>query len=76
MHTSTITAKGQVTIPADLRRRLGLRQGDEVGFILKDEKITLVPVQRNLEAAFGLLKAKRTVSLEAMEEAIRQRAGR
>lgn len=31
-HTSTITSKGQVTIPVEIRRRLGLEPGDKVLF--------------------------------------------
>ncbi|TAM45910.1 MAG: AbrB/MazE/SpoVT family DNA-binding domain-containing protein [Gammaproteobacteria bacterium] len=76
MKTSTITVKGQVTIPAAVRKRFGLRQGDEVGFLSEDARIVLVPVQKNVEAAFGLVKAKRRVSLKAMEKAIRKRAGK
>ncbi len=74
MQISTITTKGQITIPAALRKRLGLQQGDEVAFIIENGKVVLMPVEKNIEAAFGLVKASRTVSLEAMEKAIRKRA--
>ncbi len=33
---STITSKGQVTIPAEVRKHLGLKQGDKVSFVLDD----------------------------------------
>lgn len=33
---STVTSRGRVTIPAEIRRRLGLRTGDKVGFVLTD----------------------------------------
>jgi AbrB family looped-hinge helix DNA binding protein len=33
---STITSKGQVTIPAEIRRYLGVRQGDKVSFVIGD----------------------------------------
>lgn len=55
---------------------MGLRQGDEVAFVLENDKIVLMPVKKNVESAFGIVKAARTVSLEAMEKAIRQRAGK
>jgi AbrB family looped-hinge helix DNA binding protein len=76
MQTSTVTIKGQITIPSALRRRLGLRQGDEVAFVVEDSRVLLVPVKKNVEAAFGLVKAKRGVSLAAMEKAMRERAKR
>jgi AbrB family looped-hinge helix DNA binding protein len=33
---STITSKGQVTIPAEVRRRLGVGDRDKIAFILED----------------------------------------
>ena len=36
MAKSRITSKGQVTVPKDVRERLGLRPGDELEFIEKD----------------------------------------
>lgn len=30
--TATVTSKGQITIPAAVRRRLGLKQGDQLEF--------------------------------------------
>jgi AbrB family looped-hinge helix DNA binding protein len=34
---STITSKGQVTIPAEVRKHLGLKTGDKVGFVIGDK---------------------------------------
>ena len=76
MRTSAVTRKGQVTIPAPIRKRLGLRQGDRVAFVDEDDRIVLKPVQNDVRAAFGLVKARRSVSLGQMDEAIRKRAGR
>jgi len=73
---STITSKGQVTIPAALRKRLGLKEGDRVEFLEEDGRVTVRRVENNVESAFGLVKARRTVSLEAMEAAIRARGAR
>jgi antitoxin PrlF len=39
---ATMTSKGQLTVPAEVRRQLGLKQGDRVAFILKEEgEVTL-----------------------------------
>lgn len=76
MDTSAVTQKGQVTIPAAIRRKLGLRAGDRVAFVQNGEQVMVVPVQNNIEAAFGLVKARNTASLPDMERAIRERAGR
>jgi AbrB family looped-hinge helix DNA binding protein len=76
MRTSTLTTKGQITIPADLRRTLGLSAGDLVGFVLEDGAVRLVRRESRIEAAFGLLKSEVSVSDAEMQEAIRERAGK
>jgi AbrB family looped-hinge helix DNA binding protein len=77
MLTSTITVKGQVTIPVSLRKRMGLREGDRVEFAQEEDgRVVIRRVENRAESAFGLLKARKPVTLEAMEAAIRARAGR
>lgn len=75
METSTLTRKGQVTIPAEVRRRLGLKPGDPVGFVVEQEGVRIVRREGRIEAAFGLWKADRTLSLDDMERVIKARAG-
>jgi antitoxin PrlF len=50
---TTITQRGQVTIPAEVRRRLGLGPRDKVAFEIEDDKVRLVPVTFTLESAYG-----------------------
>ena len=54
---STITAKGQTTIPVEVRRALGLKPGDRIDYVIRDGRVELTP--RNLRAAdlAGLLGA-------------------
>jgi len=73
MKTSLVTTKGQVTIPVDVRHRLGIHQGDRVGFLYEDGKVIILPVIKNIEAAFGLVSAELSVNLEDMEAAIHNR---
>jgi AbrB family looped-hinge helix DNA binding protein len=73
MRSSSLTSKGQVTIPSEIREQLGLHPGDRVGFIIEKDHVVLFRRQHNIEAAFGLCRPKRSASLEEMEEAIRQR---
>jgi AbrB family looped-hinge helix DNA binding protein len=40
-----VTSKGQVTIPNDIRKKLGIRKDDKVDFILEGGRVILVPVK-------------------------------
>ena len=76
MHQSAITVKGQVTIPVSLRRKFGLQRGDKVVFKEEDNKIYLQPVQNRVEAAFGIITPSKSATLDEMDEAVKNRAGR
>jgi AbrB family looped-hinge helix DNA binding protein len=43
--TSTISSKGQVTVPIEVRQRLGLKQGDRVEFAFEDGRTVLRPAR-------------------------------
>ncbi|KAF0179732.1 MAG: AbrB/MazE/SpoVT family DNA-binding domain-containing protein [Hyphomonadaceae bacterium] len=72
MSTSTLTSKGQITLPADVRRSLGLNAGDKVMFIEeRDGKWRLLAKNLPASALKGIVpKPEKPVSLEDMEEAI------
>jgi AbrB family looped-hinge helix DNA binding protein len=40
---SKVTRNGQVTLPASVRRRLGIEEGDIVEVVVEDEKAVLLP---------------------------------
>ncbi len=42
---STITTKGQITIPVSIRKAYGLHPNDRVDFIAEGDRIILVPVK-------------------------------
>ena len=42
--TATVTTKGQLVIPAKLRRKYGIRQGTEVVFLEEEQRIVLQPL--------------------------------
>jgi AbrB family looped-hinge helix DNA binding protein len=44
-HSSTLTSKGQVTIPQEIRIRLGLREGDRVEFVASGDAIVIRPAR-------------------------------
>ncbi len=78
MATSTLTSKGQTTIPKAVRRHLGLKPGDKIRFLVEDDgRVVVLPATLHLRDLRGCLpKPSKPVSLERMREAIRERAGR
>ena len=46
MRTSTVTSKGQITIPKAVRRALDLKPRDRVVFIVEGERAILIPARR------------------------------
>ena len=68
-HLGVITRKGQVTLPADIRRRLGLKQGDTVAFRLEDGRVVLTPGESVAAATAGIFK--RYVDTPRTAEALR-----
>ena len=43
MYCSTVTQKGQITIPVHFRNSLGIKEGDKVEFVSSSKGITLMP---------------------------------
>ncbi len=78
MAVSTVTSKGQTTIPGEIRRHLKLRAGDRVEFVVEASgKVVVVPATVDVAELKGILApAPRRVTLEDMEAAVRKRAGR
>jgi AbrB family looped-hinge helix DNA binding protein len=51
-----ITRKGQVTLPAEIRRSLGLKQGDRVAFRLEDGRVVLTIGESITNATAGVFR--------------------
>ena len=80
MITSTVSSKGQVTIPKKIREFLKLETFDKVVFIpLEDGKVMITNKQTPVSELFGMLKhrkPKQPVSVQEMEVVIRKRRGK
>jgi AbrB family looped-hinge helix DNA binding protein len=46
METVTVTAKGQITIPADLRRKLDIAEGEQLVIVCEGETLKLIPIPK------------------------------
>ena len=62
MEKTSVTSKGQVTIPKPLRQQLGLRQGSKVQFVLVGNTVEMRVVSTPADVSaggFGMLRSKR-----------------
>ena len=78
MTTSTLSRKGQTTIPMEIQRLLNLKPGDKIQyFVESDGRVSLVPKTLSFKNLKGVLpKPSKTMSIEEMDEVIRQRVAR
>jgi antitoxin PrlF len=73
MPTATLTTKGQITIPKEIREQLQLRAGHRIEFETDSTgKVSLRPRNKDIRSLKGILKSrnKRPVTVEEMNEAI------
>src|SRR5215212_10802959 len=74
MASATVTSKGQVTVPKEIRDHLGLEPGDRVRFqIGSGGEVIVEPETVDIRSLRGMLKRRgRRVSLRDMDLAIRR----
>ncbi len=59
MNTTIVTTKGQIVIPAEIRKKYGLKVGTKIRFDDEDGEIKLVPITEELiKNNIGLLRTK------------------
>ncbi len=76
MLRATMTSKGRITIPKKIRDALRLRTGDRVIFRLREDSVVeMLPCSADLLSLFGVLKARRHVTMGQMSETIRRARG-
>ncbi len=77
MTSATITSKGQITIPKDVRARLGIGAGDRVEFVeIQDGVFQIVPATQDVQVLKGIVpKPKKPVSIGQMNQAVAEMGG-
>lgn len=78
-HIGVVTGKGQVTLPAEVRYSLGLKQGDKVIFRLQDDQVVVKRTESIISSTAGVFKSERPAMTAeelraAAEEAIAEEA--
>jgi antitoxin PrlF len=73
MPTATLTSKGQVTLPKEVREKLHLQAGSRVDFVIEGSgRVILKPLLGDFRLLKGIVrsKRKRPITVDEMNEAI------
>jgi AbrB family looped-hinge helix DNA binding protein len=75
MTTATLTSKGQITIPAEIRDALGVDTGDRVEFVeIAPGRYEFIAATKSVTALKGMFgKRRASVSIEEMNAAVARR---
>jgi antitoxin PrlF len=72
MLQSIMTNRGQITIPAKIREKLRLSSGNKLEFLLRDDQIVMLPINKSIRDLKGVLpKPDITLTCEEMNEIIK-----
>lgn len=59
MNTTIVTTKGQIVIPAEIRKKYGIEVGTKIRFDVEDGDIKLIPITEEvIKNNIGMLKSK------------------
>ncbi len=73
MSIATVTSKGQVTIPKEIRDALHIKQGDRLEFVVDDDgTVRMQPLKIDVRDLFGIVATDRKLSIDEMNEIIRR----
>jgi len=75
MATATMTSKGQITIPLQIRSYLAVHTGDKLEFMIEEDgRVVMAPLTGDVRELKGMLpKPKKPISIEQMNKAIAKR---
>lgn len=76
MALATLTTKGQVTIPKNVRELLKLHTGDKIEIMVTGEREAVIrPVSKKVDDIFCKLHkpGRKAVSIKAIDESVRNR---
>jgi len=69
METASVTSKGQLVIPARLRRKYGIEPGTKILFVERDHEILIQPVTKEyVRSVCGLFRSETSATAELLKE--------
>ena len=79
MPAATMTSKGQITIPIEVRTELGIDAGDRIEFVRNEQTgyYEMIPANLSIKSLKGILpKRGRPLSIREMNRIVRERRAR
>ena len=74
MDTAYVTSKGQLVIPARLRKRYGITAGTKIRFVERGGEIVIQPVTKAfIRSVCGILRSAKSATEELLKERIKDR---
>jgi len=74
MTTTTLTSKGQLTLPKPIREYLNLSSGDKIDFIIETNGRVFVSAKtKHLDDIYGMFDKPQRVSVDDMNKAIKRK---
>lgn len=74
MEKAYVTSKGQLVIPARLRRKYGIKPGTQVCFIERGNEIVFQPITKEyIHSMCGILKSETSMTQELLKERARDK---
>ncbi len=74
METSVVTVKGQIVVPAKIRKKFGIKKGTKIAFIEQSGKLIIQPLDKSyFEGLAGLLGKDGDMLKSLMEDKKRER---
>jgi AbrB family looped-hinge helix DNA binding protein len=74
METSRVTMKGQIVVPAKIRRKFGIKKGTRIAFIEQHGKLFIQPLNKSyFESLAGVLGTQGKLLKSLMKDKKRER---
>jgi AbrB family looped-hinge helix DNA binding protein len=74
MESAYVTSKGQLVVPARLRRKYGIKAGTRIRFVERDREIVMQPVTRQyIRSVCGMLAGAGAATPELLKERARDK---
>jgi AbrB family looped-hinge helix DNA binding protein len=74
METSVVTVKGQIVVPAKIRKKFGIKKGTKIAFLEQNGKLMIQPLDKSyFESLAGVLGTEGKLLKSLMEDKKKER---